>query len=103
MFFDPTCKPEVKPDTFSLAGLVEWLEKQPRAQSYDWADIDGCVVCNYLRAVTGIQDPAAHIGWPNGTHGFGSDTFGPNWGYFEICKTEPHTYGAALARARAML
>lgn len=104
MLYDPKWeqKTETKPDTFSVAGLIAWLEQQPSDAKYDWASIDGCVLCNYLRAVTGVDDPAARD-WPNGTAGLGFDTLGKNWGYWEICAARPRTYGAALARARAAM
>ena len=103
MLYDPKWEKttETKPEVFSLAGLIAWLEQQPPEAEYDWPDIDGCLLCNYLRAVTGVKRPAAQQ-WAT-SKSIGFDTLGKNWGYWQICKVQPRTYGAALARARAVL
>lgn len=102
MLYDKRWDKPVKADTFSVAGLIAWLETQSPEQEYNWSDIDGCVLCNYLRAVTGVSRPAGTY-WVNKTGGLGRNTLGPDWGYWEICQTLPWTYGAALTRARALL
>jgi len=97
MLYDPKWE-KPKADVFSLEGLIAWLEKQPADEVYDWYDIDGCVLCQYLQGAGGYAEPAAYPGLTLSTI--------KNWGqqgYFEICGTAPFTFGAALVRARSIL
>jgi hypothetical protein len=100
MLFDPKWdKAETKADPYKLQSLISWLEMKPATGEYNWRDVDGCLLCQYLQEVTGAVRPAVENG------GFGSWTI-TDWGdggYFGICGVEPHTFGAALSRARALL
>lgn len=97
MLYDP--KWEVKTDSPSLSGLIAWLEKQPPNKSYNWSDCEGhCLIGQYWGSI-GIsfgegclmelngQDLYGQLVCPNGSDG--------------IAITRPHTFGAALERARA--
>lgn len=89
MLYDPKWeKPVTKGPSF--AGLVAWLETQPRDDLYDWFEIDRCVVGRYLAA----QHPAAVLIY--------SGLFKNVGEYYRVCQAKPHTFGAALKRARAL-
>lgn len=95
MLFNPDWKkPETKPDVFSLASLIRWLEKQPADRAYDYHDIFGCIVCQYLDAM--CETP-----WPE--RGRFSKVFSSIDQYHAVAAAMPWTFGAALARARACL
>lgn len=96
MFFDPTCKPEVRADPFTLESLIAWLEKQSPHTRYNWHNCDGkCLIAVYGFAM-GIDRLDADC--PGIDKIFGE---GENSKYAEVCGTLPFTYGAALDRARA--
>ena len=90
-------KTEVKADPFKLETLISWLEKQNPAAKYDFWCLN-CCLGSYFQA-----------------HGFdllmiGTGTFTTRAkrsynlpkGWNRIAQTEPHNYGAALSRARAI-
>jgi len=83
-----------KPPVESLAGLIAWLEQQPVDGEYQWYSAVDCLVCRYLRAVTG--EPWPHQKWAY------SAIFDSPHDYNEVAATRPWTYGAALERARAV-
>ena len=94
---------ETKPDVFSLEGLIAWLETQEPETQYDYCDPRGCLLCSYFRA-RGIDVNTLTI---LGIRTFGGDTLR----YPEILadaagngvSIDQHTYGHALARAKALL
>lgn len=89
-------KPEVKTDPFSLDSLVAWLEKQPAAKVYCYADTGHCLLSQYFTA----------MGFENITMGsnyfFGVDRsrveLPPH--FDNVAVSHPRTFGKALARAR---
>lgn len=93
MLFDPKWEAETKPDVFSLAGFVGWLEKQPATREYDWYDVQSCVVCQYLDASLGEAERKQT---------YLSSVFPAIEIYHNICGRRPWTFGAALERARAI-
>jgi hypothetical protein len=103
----PEFETEVKPDVFSLAGLIAWLEKQNPAQTYPHYSAFDCVFCRWLTAETGKQI----IYGGDNSYGFGAFQKGDlNWrevfpaARYEklIARTGPFTYGAALSRAQEL-
>ena len=85
---------ETKPDVFSLRSLVAWLETQPSETEYHYLPIDGCLIDQWCNAV-GIKmpGPVLLLGLPT-----------TNAQKIEYVAMEtPHTFGAALSRARALL
>jgi hypothetical protein len=101
MLYDP--KWEVKTDPFTFESLIAWLERQPAQKEYCFMDNGGCLFFQYLEEmgvdVVGVggasfrreaddRDGGRHplpTGWPS------------------LASLEPHTFGAALERARAAL
>lgn len=98
MFFDPQCKPEVKPattpDIYALPTLIAWLETKPKDGTYNFYNCNGeCLLGQYMTAC-GVK------------HQFGDGQYAElaevtNWGT-GIAFEQPNTFGAALERARAL-
>ena len=90
--------PEPKHDPFTLESLVAWAEKQPTHKRYDfWCD--RCYLGQYFEA----------HGYQIDMIGCGTVTFAghktknlPPF-FNSIAMSQPHTFGAALTRARAAL
>lgn len=81
---------ETKADPFSLESLIAWLEKQPADKKYDYFNCQGaCLIDQYFGRITSFAE----------YHDICERT---NWGA-EIAGPMPHTFGAALDRARAAL
>jgi hypothetical protein len=83
---------------FSLENLVAWSEKQPADKEYDfWCD--QCFLGQYF------EDHGFRIRMIGvGTVTFkGHETRQLPPGFNEIAQQTPHTFGAALGRARRML
>lgn len=98
MLYDPKWEVEIKADPLTLAGLIEWLEKQPAAEAYDYDDCSGkCLYGLYM----------AHHGFTwaaSGACGKSESTLERSrfcdLVYAEVAAAEPWTFGAALDRAR---
>lgn len=92
----PKVQPVDKPDVFSLESLIAWLEKMPPRESYRTWELDNCLLGQWSQAMgaadfkeqsyqLGIAEPFLTI----------ASIDGP--------RDQPHTFGAALTRARAAL
>ena len=87
MLYDPNWQKPKVADVFSLDSLIAWLETMPADISYKWDCVrGGCLI--------GIYADAAGINF----HDCHSAIF--DRGQLYIAGHEPHTFGAALARAR---
>ncbi len=83
-----------KPDIYALPTLIAWLEKQPAAKTYNFGDCEGaCLLGQYIIA-HGIK-------WKGNEGIYCRMTMGPQ-SWDEIARTQPWTFGAALARAREL-
>lgn len=80
-----------KPGVFSLDGLIAWLERQPADTQYDWNDCDGGCLIGLYGLSMGLGDD-----W-RGLHSHFSHE-----GLLRVACRTPHTFGAALKRARAL-
>src|SRR6476660_2885832 len=88
----------IKADPLTLESLIAWLEKQPADQTYDWADCDG-------RCLIGLYSAAHGISFTTMCATDRDDGTAP---YDRLTTTgiayrRPHTFDAALKRARAAL
>jgi hypothetical protein len=87
---DPILKTPAKPDVFSLAGLIAWLETQDPTTEYCWIDAHHCLYGQYCRAhgheYVDVYERFSEQIIPTG----------------EISFPHPRTFGAALSRARAI-
>lgn len=96
-------KSKVQADVFSLDGLIAWLEKQPAERVYDWHDIEGCLMFQYFRA-SGFK--MSYCGATQFTHRRGFWIFAKfvhekvSRALTDVSAQGPHSFGAALERAR---
>lgn len=90
---------ETPADPFTLESLVRWLERQPADERYCFLKNGGCAFFHYAQSC-GL--PVKRVGgryWrdlKNETHDFPANI--PL-----LAALTPHTYGAMLDRARALL
>jgi len=89
---------ETKIDPLTLESLIAWLEKQPQNMTYNFSNCQGrCLLGRYMASI-GMEwsmyhyERLAHRFCPHVPHGF-----------FPIGSDLPHTFGAALERARMEL
>jgi hypothetical protein len=87
-----------KPDIYALPTLIAWLEAKPAGEVYNYHNCHGaCLLGQYLEA-NGIR-------W----HGHASGNIHPyceldrQTGWQKLAAARPWTFGAALARAKALL
>ena len=83
MLYDP------KWDSVSLAGFISWLETQDPTRPYSYWPCATCAIGQYLRA-TGKSEADAGV----------ADVYF-DWNQ-DIAGPQPHTFGAALDRARKL-
>lgn len=94
MLYDPKWEKPIETAP-SYAGFIAWLERQNPAETYDWGDLCGCAVANYMASIGfGI------INRPCLGDIFGDVGTRARERYGDICRKLPWTYGAALDRTR---
>lgn len=76
----------VRYDPFSLTALIAWLEAKPARHRYSYCVSEGCLIAQF----TGLNLHSGHIDIA---------TFP---GAHSVVLEFPHTFGAALKRARAL-
>lgn len=90
---------QTKADPFSLESLIAWLGKQPATREYTWVDCRECLIGQYAQTL-GYKD-AGDI--PSAAYeeleGISRNANCNNAVAFPL----PHTFGAALERARKLL
>jgi hypothetical protein len=72
----------------TVEALTKWLRQQPPEMTYVWSDPVFCLVGHYLADNDSAWGAASYSELPD---------------YELIAKSEPHTFGAALARAEKLL
>jgi len=97
MLYDPKWEQQTNP--FSLTSLIAWLEKQPAGKTYCYTDGGECLIAQYLQSIgrTNVRV------WCGGAY---ETRQGRGQVPREMWRTsidEPSTFGAALARARALM
>jgi len=102
MPFDSKDFVETKPDVFSLEGLIAWLETQDPATRYDYGDVVLCALGQYTLAqggsiIGGVRGYV--IGEQSIPCTFSDGLPDRLW---KTVSENPHTYGAALERARML-
>lgn len=85
----------------TLEHLAAWLATQPVDKSYCWTIAGKCLFGRYGRAFDlGRNEQEAY---ENAVKGFGIFEYDQPQEPCGIARTEPHTYGAALARTLAAI
>lgn len=100
-----------KPSIFSNASFVAWLNKQPSGAQYNYRDGTYCLIAQYLKeagvetAVVGSHEVIYRTRNFLGAQMPNSRPLPDGWDY--VAKgdyaIDPHTYGEAQARAKAVL
>lgn len=104
MLYDPKWEkqPETKADPFIMESLIAWLEKQPSRKSYPYTIACGCMLTQYF-AAAGFKNPQVCYTWfkENGHKDSSATELKFPVIFDKIAGEAPHTFGAALSRARA--
>jgi hypothetical protein len=101
MLYDPKWeqKTETKTDPMTTAALIAWMEKEKTEARYCFADNGDCLIAKYISHVVGVKVTTGYSTWNDGAGQIGTIPEGWVW---DIAKPKPHTYGAAIKRARAL-
>jgi hypothetical protein len=91
--------PEPKHDPFTLESLVAWLEKMPGEKHYCFFSQGHCLIASYLSSL-GFRNV-----WVGGFTWYcdGRRRSKLPFEFRLVARELPHTFGAALTRARAAL
>lgn len=100
MLFDPKWEVQSKPDVFSLEGLIAWLETMPVDGKYSYFANCGCMFHQYFTAM-GTTDLDWVGGWEIHLKDGSEVPLSEDFGFVAV--KYPHTFGAALTRARSSL
>ena len=88
------------PAPYTLPHLIAWLEKHPVDRFYDYRCGHSCVFAQYANSMN-----REHY-WSEALNEFaniyGADTVSSEGRIRRIARNVPHTFGAALGRARAL-
>lgn len=87
-------------DPFSLEALVAWLEKQDPAQGYCFTNWKSCLWGRYTKAHGGTTD---YRYYTIGAAKLSTGAELPGSWQGNVAIKYPHTFGAALSRARKLL
>lgn len=99
---------EAKPDPFTLEALIAWLRTRTANEEYDFRGTDGqnggCLFFRYGVSIGHTPDWDGYMQTIAGFNGGEFTARDPAFGgdYSLGCR-KPHTMGAALARAEALL
>lgn len=90
-----------KPEKLSLAGLIAWLETQDASTPYNYRAIDDCLLTRYFKA-QGFRWVYSGVSKFSYSLFFLPPLFTKSYPYEmdQVAVSRPHTYGAALERAR---
>jgi hypothetical protein len=103
---NPIREVETKPEPFTLDSLIGWLETKNPTETYCWMKTGKCLFALYGEFVTGVSRNAGAYAlavegfWKVPIHEILERRLGePLCG---VASLSPHTFGAALTRARAL-
>ena len=83
----------------AIEALTDWLEKKPEDKVYNYGSCRGCLLYKYLKDIgLPIRSVSTKYWWDEDyiTHNLPP-------GFDDISIDRPHTYGAALRRAKALI
>lgn len=100
MLYDPKWEKqaETKVDPYALASLIAWMESHRPSEGYCFYETGECLIARYFAHALGFAVTTGYRTWGAG------DKQGPipdGW-VSRIAEPEPHTFGAARARAAAL-
>ncbi len=95
MLYDPRWEQQTK--TPSLAGMIAWLETKNPNETYSWSCKDGACLIEQYGLSLGIEMSEMIDGGP------GESIYDKLTTSECIALERPHTFGAALTRARGAL
>lgn len=82
-----------KTEVYSVAGLIQWLEKKDPATEYKWCNAGICLYGQYLHESLGRECTLKE--W--------NQFLDTGVGCAGVALSLPHTFGAALERARKLV
>jgi len=89
---------ELKP--FTMPHFIAWLEQHPPERTYKWHECCGtCLLSQYAGSITGRIEDAGSIAYHVAAHM--GPRVGDTFAGVASAYLEPHTFGAALKRAKA--
>lgn len=100
MLYDP--KWEVKANPLSVAAFVEWLDKKPAQETYDYYKFESCALGQWVKSL----DPGAidrDLEGDSYTYRVNGKIVNLRDPFRDIVAYHPWTFGAALERARKTL
>jgi hypothetical protein len=86
----------MKRDPFSLKELTSWIATKPKSRRYCYDDQGRCLLAQWFEF---CDRPVFALGNVTVVFKFGSGHVLPE-SFTHIAMTKPHTFGAALSRAR---
>lgn len=81
--------------TLDPAGLISWLETKDQERRYDYMNCTGHCLLGQFMSACGVP-------WSGHSYLHLSSQHYHSAYLWIVVRTEPHTFGAALARARAL-
>jgi hypothetical protein len=102
MLYDPKWEKqtETKADPFALGTLIAWLEKQPASETYCYENTGGCLMHKYFTDC-GLKDVSVGGTCFSHSMNFRKIDVDMSYEFSDVAASRPHTFGAALERARA--
>ena len=99
MLYDKRWDKEIKADPFSLERLIAWLEKQPARRRYCYDDTGKCLLAQWFNFCGKQRFCLGNVTvWFAGENKCAKIPISLQ----RTAMPKPHTFGAALKRARAM-
>lgn len=87
-------------DPFQLPKFIAWLETKPRHKKYETDNNQKCIIAQYLIA-NGWATPL-QLGWVTAWDHVNNQCVDIPHDVQDAAHKEPHTYGAALKRAKVL-
>ncbi len=103
MLYDAKRWDKTGQDIYELSSLIAWLEKQPADREYCYQDNGACLLGQYFKEMTGksVLVGSVTINIWDDTVGMFERQIQLSLAFARISSERPHTFGAALDRARS--
>lgn len=103
MLYDPKWEVEQKADPLSLEALISWLEKQPATEQYDYICAGACLLHRYAKSIGMNKREATNFAGETCINEYFRKSDSVLGKFNSIAIQQPHTFGHALERARALV